>query len=85
MPITYEVHKDGHFIHAVASRVLTGDEFVEYEVAHAIDERIKPPVSELLEVQHGACREEGNYAKSKTCSGNNIVGGALLSGLATKS
>jgi hypothetical protein len=57
MPITYEVHKGGHFIHAVASGVLTGDEFVEYEVAHATDERIKPPVSELLEIQHGACRQ----------------------------
>jgi hypothetical protein len=56
MPIKYSVSHDGHFIHAVASGLVTGQEFVEYEVAHAIDARIKPPVSELLEVEHGAFR-----------------------------
>ena len=57
MPIKYSVSRDGHFIHAIASDPVTGQEFVEYEVAHAIDERIKPPVSELLEIQHDALRQ----------------------------
>jgi len=57
MPITYAVHDGGHFIHAVARGVVQGEEFVEYEVAHAIDESLDPPVSELLEIQHGACRQ----------------------------
>jgi len=54
MPITYEVKQNGHFIHAVARSPLTGDEFVDYEVGHAIDERIKSPVSELFEIRMGA-------------------------------
>jgi hypothetical protein len=54
MPVTYNVQNDGHFIQAVASRPLTDLEFVEYEVAHATDPRITPPVDELLEVEVGA-------------------------------
>ncbi len=54
MPIEYTVIGDGHLIHAIAQTPVTADEFVEYEVAHAIDERINPPVSELLEIQLGA-------------------------------
>lgn len=50
MPISYNVRADGHFIHAVAEGPLTPQEFVDYEVAHAIDTRIKPPVSELFEI-----------------------------------
>jgi hypothetical protein len=57
MPIEYSVSRDGHFIHAIASDPVTGQEFVEYEVAHAIDERIKPPISELLEIQSGALKQ----------------------------
>ena len=57
MPIEYSVSPDGHFIHAFASDPVTGREFVEYEVAHAIDERIKPPISELLEIQSDAMRQ----------------------------
>ena len=30
------------------------NEFVEFEVAHAIDKRIQAPLSELLEIEHGA-------------------------------
>jgi hypothetical protein len=56
MPISYEVHNDGHFIHAIASGVLSSQEFVDYEIAHANDERIKPPVNELLEIKHNACK-----------------------------
>ena len=56
MPIKYSVSHDGHFIHAVASGLVTSQEFIEYEVAHAIDERIKSPMSELLEIKHGAFR-----------------------------
>jgi len=50
MPISYSVHRDGHFIHAVAERPLSGHEFVDYEVAHAIDKRLRAPVSELFEI-----------------------------------
>lgn len=56
MPIAYDVRNSGHFIHAVASHPVTGKEFVDYEIAHAIDPQIKPPVSELLEIRHGACQ-----------------------------
>lgn len=54
MPIEYSVLGGGHLIHAIAKSPVTADEFVEYEVAHAIDERINPPVSELLEIKTGA-------------------------------
>jgi len=57
MAIEYSVSRDGHFIHAIASGCVTGDEFVEYEVAHAVDSRIKSPVSELLEIQSDALRQ----------------------------
>jgi len=56
MPITYHVHNDGHTIIAIASGVVTSEEFVEYEVAHATDERIKSPLSELLVIKAGALR-----------------------------
>jgi hypothetical protein len=56
MPIEYEVLRDGHFIHAIARGAVAGDEFVQFEIDHAIDERIKPPVSELFEIEHGALR-----------------------------
>ncbi|MDD5723334.1 MAG: hypothetical protein PHY29_06290 [Syntrophales bacterium] len=55
MPITYEILHGGHYIHAVASAPVTGEEFVEYEIAHAIDNRIKAPLAELFEVKQGAC------------------------------
>jgi len=55
MPITYDILNDGHYIHAVATAPVTSEEFIEYELAHAIDDRIKAPVSELFEVKHGAC------------------------------
>jgi hypothetical protein len=54
MPISYSVHHGGHFIHAIAESPLTRQEFVDYEVAHAIDRRIKPPVSELFEISADA-------------------------------
>ena len=55
MPISYNVEAGGHFIHAIAESPLTRQEFVDYEVAHAIDRRIKPPVSELFEIAAGSC------------------------------
>ncbi|MBW2562015.1 MAG: hypothetical protein JRE40_14340 [Deltaproteobacteria bacterium] len=55
MPITYDILNDGHYIHAVATPPVTSEDFIEYEVTHAIDERVKAPVSELFEVKHGAC------------------------------
>ncbi len=57
MPIKYVVSPDGHLIHAIASDLVTVEELIEYEVAHAIDDRIKPPVSELLEIQSDAMRQ----------------------------
>jgi len=54
MPIDYEVLNEGHFIHAVASGKVTCDEFVDFEMAHATDDRIRPPVSELLVVEYDA-------------------------------
>ena len=56
MPVEYEVLSDGHFIHAIVKGAVSGEEFVDYEVAHAIDDRIRPPMSELLEIEHGAMR-----------------------------
>jgi len=57
MPITYDILNDGHYIHTVATPPVTSEEFIEYEVTHAIDERVKAPVSELFEVKHGACND----------------------------
>lgn len=54
MPIKYELANDGCFIHAVASGEVSSEELVAYEIAHASDERIKSPLSELLEIQPGA-------------------------------
>ncbi len=51
MPIKYDVHAEGHFIHAIAESPLTSEEFVGYEVAHATDKRLKAPVSELFEIE----------------------------------
>ena len=57
MPIRYSVSDDGYFIHAVASGVVTAQEFIEYELAHAVNHRVKPPISELLVIEPGAFRE----------------------------
>jgi hypothetical protein len=54
MPIKYLVSEDGHFIHAVAEGCITKQEFIEYEITHAADSRLKSPVCELLEVKYGA-------------------------------
>ncbi|MDY6862765.1 MAG: hypothetical protein SV062_07220 [Thermodesulfobacteriota bacterium] len=56
MPIKYNVSPDGHFIHAIANGIITPKEFIEFEVAHGSDKRLKPPVNELLEIEYGACR-----------------------------
>ncbi len=56
MPVEYKILNDGHFIHAIVKGAVSGEEFVDYEVAHAIDDRVRPPVSELLEIEHGAMR-----------------------------
>ncbi|MBN1845725.1 MAG: hypothetical protein JW810_08590 [Sedimentisphaerales bacterium] len=56
MPIDYSVHGQGHYIYAIASGTVTAEEFIAYEVAHAIDERIQTPLYELLEIGHDACR-----------------------------
>lgn len=56
MPISYTVSDDGHFIHAIVDDPLTSEEFVEFEIAHAIDDRIKSPVAEIFEVKKDALR-----------------------------
>jgi hypothetical protein len=50
MPITYNVLNDGHFIYTKTSGEETGQEFVDYEISHAIDKRLKLPIVELLEI-----------------------------------
>lgn len=57
MPITYSVHAGGHFIHAIAEHPLTAKEFIDYELSHAIHERMKPPVSELFEISADAFKD----------------------------
>lgn len=57
MSIIYEVSDDGHFIHAIVSAPLTSKEFVDFEIAHAIDERIKSPVAEIFEVKKDALKD----------------------------
>lgn len=55
MPIKYEIRASGHYIHAIAEAPLTGEEFVDYEVAHANDRRIAAPLVEVFEIRPGAC------------------------------
>ena len=57
MPITYKISDDGHFIHAVVSGNVTKEEFIDYEKAHASDERIKHPANELLDIKSGSLEE----------------------------
>ena len=57
MPIEYSVSGDGHFINAVASGHVTAQEFIEYELNHAVDKRIRAPLSELLVIEPGAFRQ----------------------------
>jgi hypothetical protein len=56
MPIDYTVSSDGHFIHAVAVEPVSSREFVDYEIEHAMDERIRPPVSELFEIRRNSLK-----------------------------
>ena len=56
MPITYEILREGHFIHAVSSGILTRQDFINYEERHAADKRLKSPAVELLEISFGACK-----------------------------
>ena len=65
MPIKYSVSDNGHFIHAIASAPVTKEDFVEYEVDHAVDERISSPVSELLEIKCGSMQHITNDDISK--------------------
>lgn len=56
MPISYNVSDNGNIILAVASAVVTAEEFIDYEIKHALDPRLRSPVCELLEIQKGALR-----------------------------
>jgi hypothetical protein len=60
MPIKYDVLRAGHFVKAVASGIVTEDEWIEYEVRHTVDDRIKPPLCELLRIDYEAYR---NFTK----------------------
>ncbi len=54
MPISYKVIDDGHGIIAHAEGTVSAKEFIDYEVAHATDNRIRTPVSELLIIENKA-------------------------------
>ncbi len=54
MPIGYEIQNEGRFINAIAHGTVTDEDFIEYESVHIKDERIKPPVDELLEIAPSA-------------------------------
>jgi hypothetical protein len=56
MPISYNVLNDGHFIHAKTSGNVTSQEFIDYEVLHAIDKRLKAPIAELIEVENDSLK-----------------------------
>ncbi len=56
MPIFYRVENDGHFIKSFAIPPVSKEEFVDYELAHAIDKSIKPPACELLSIYNNAFR-----------------------------
>jgi hypothetical protein len=56
MPIKYNVLRAGRFIQAVASGIVTEDEWIEYEITHSIDDRIKPPLCELLRIDYDTYR-----------------------------
>ena len=73
MPIEYTVLGDGHLIHAIARAPVTRDEFVEYEVVHATDERINPPVSEFLEIQPGALSQITKEDISKVLERRKVI------------
>ena len=57
MPITYEVLRNGHYIHALAAGNVSGSEFIKYEIDHAADEKVSGPLMEILEINYGALRE----------------------------
>ena len=56
MPISYNVLNDGHFIYAKTSGNVTGQEFVDYEISHAIDKRLRAPISELIELENDSLK-----------------------------
>jgi hypothetical protein len=57
MPIAYQVCNDGHVITAMADGAVTSQEFIEFEIAHAIDDRVRPPVVELFLVERNALEQ----------------------------
>ena len=65
MPIKYVVSEDGHFVHAVAEGLVTDEEFIDYEMTHATDPRVKPPFRELLEIPRGSFRQVTREAIAK--------------------
>jgi hypothetical protein len=56
MPIEYSIFRGGHFVHATATYPVTSQEFIEYEMSHAIHKEIKSPFSELLEIRNNALK-----------------------------
>jgi len=65
MPINYNIYNQGHFIHATVTKPVSNEEMIEYELVHTSDERLKPPVVELLEIEHGALDSIEKEAFSK--------------------
>lgn len=56
MPINYNILQDGHFIHAKTDGNVSSQEFVDFEVAHAIDKQLKPPIAELFEIENDSLK-----------------------------
>ena len=56
MPINYNILNDGHFIHAKTNGNVSSLEFVDYEITHAIDKRLKTPIAELFEIENDSLK-----------------------------
>ena len=56
MPIAYTISIDGHFIHAKTTGKVSSQEFINYEISHATDKRLKAPISELFEVENDSLK-----------------------------
>ena len=60
MPIKYDVSNDGHVIKATAEGIVTTEDFIEFEVAHATDGRVRSPVAELLLIKNDSLKRITN-------------------------
>jgi len=75
MPIKYEVLDDGRFILAKAYGIVTDADFIEYEVAHTSNSRIRPPTDELLEIAPDAAIQVTRQGILKALQKHKKLGG----------